>query len=92
MGKESNTPFFFTVVQIFSKTEKKSIFIGVQLFGSRITKGDEFYKSGEFYFFDNIKVYGMDNFVLKKIVKVEKSDYELEQEHIEAVYGRILND
>lgn len=33
----------------------------------------------------------MDNFVLKKIVKVEKSDYETVKEHIEAAYGRILN-
>lgn len=90
-GRKVIPPSFFTVVQIFSKTEKKSIFIGVQLFGSRITKEGEFYKSGEFYFFDNIKVYGMDNFVLKKIVKVEKSDYETVKEHIEAVYGRILD-
>ena len=33
----------------------------------------------------------MDNFVLKKIVKVEKSDYETVKEHIEAVYGKILD-
>ena len=55
-GRKVIPPSFFTVVQIFSKTEKKSIFIGVQLFGSRITKEGEFYKSGDFYFFDNIKV------------------------------------
>lgn len=88
-GRKVIPPCFYSVVQIFSKAEK-NVFVGVKLFGKRIANGDEFYKSGEFYFFDNIKVKGMDNFVLKKIVKVEKSDYETVKEHIEAVYGRIL--